>query len=1366
MSVTVGESGQSHFQCRLLASLVFVLCLLSETAVGDEIRVGVLAHRGEEVARAQWSLLADYLSTQMPEHQFTLVPLDLEGMRAAVTRQRVRFIITNPGNYVALQAVYGVTRLATLQRLGEGEALDSFGAVILTRSDRNDILTLSDLKDRSFMAVHREAFGGFQFAWMELKRAGIDVQHDLRELRYSGFPQDRVVYAVRDGVVDAGTVRAETFVELVQEGRIDPSEFRILNPQAVFGVGLPLSTPLYPEWPFSAVPDTPHELAKRVALALLALKADHPAARAARISGWTVPVDYQPVHNLLRELGVEPYVKVDRDSLAHVLSEHWQWLAIAVAVAVALFARSMRIKRLVVARTKELAESNRALRRENQVRKDAEQALRESQRTFGTLVGNLPGMAYRSLIDRNWTMQYVSEGVLALTGYEAADLIGNERIAYGKVIAPEDRDRVWEEVQAALRQHATYQIDYRIRTAGGEERWVWEQGCGVLADGEHLLEGYIFDITDYKRSQDALQSILQSTAATVGQEFFYDLVQQLTHVLQVRYAFILEVVNPERVKVLAFWDGKDYGENIEYDIHDTPCEQSAEQGLAFFPVGVRRLFPNDSWLEKYRVESYLALPLLDRDGAPLGYMGVMHVGPMATDMPAEPLLKVFSVRASAELARMCAERERARLSNHVRLLLDATDEGIYGVDTSGRCTFINRAAARKLGYAPVELLGKDLHELTHHHRANGDVHLPGDCPVQQVLVDGNGCRIDDDVFWRRDGSQFPIEYSAYPVRENDAISGAVVVFVDVTERHEAQASLRKSESTLARAQRIARVGNWEWELASDVVSCSEEIWRISGIPPRDEAPTSKTLLQRVHPEDRERVEQAYDEAIEEHQGLNLEYRIVRPDGGERVVHVKGEVSYAMDGEPQRIVGTMQDITVRKRFEERLNYLAYYDDLTGLPNRVLFYDRLRQSLFEAARHQRQVAVMFMDLDRFKAINDTLGHEMGDALLREVAQRLARCIREGDTLARLGGDEFTVVLNEVAHVQDAARVAQKILSACQQPFDVLGRPLHISTSIGITLYPSDARDVQGLLKNADTAMYHAKEKGRNNYQFYSSDMTLAALERLTLETSLRSALQRGELVLHYQPQFNLHDGAIVGVEALLRWRHADLGWVAPSKFIPVAEETGLIGALDGWVLRNACTALRQWSGDATKGETQGEGLRMAINLSGRELMHLPLVADISRLLHELELPPDHLELEFTESALLRDSELTLGTLHELKSMGVRIVLDDFGTGFSSLGYLKRFPFDVLKIDRSYVRDLSGDGDAAMLTAAVIKMGHSLGMEVVAEGVETVEQWEFLREQGCDRAQGNYLGQPLTASNLVKALQEGGLDKAARSTGELAS
>ena len=566
-------------------------------------------------------------------------------------------------------------------------------------------------------------------------------------------------------------------------------------------------------------------------------------------------------------------------------------------------------------------------------------------------------------------------------------------------------------------------------------------------------------------------------------------------------------------------------------------------------------------------------------------------------------------------------------------------------------------------------------------------------------------------------------------------------------------NLRRNETRFLDIQRIGRIGCWEWNILSNEFYCSEEVCSIFTVDSLAFDSTYESFINSVHPLDREFVASSIEEALFKIKPYDIDHRILLPNGTEKIVHTEAEVSFDENDQPVCMAGIMQDITERKHAEAQIYNLAYFDSLTGLPNRILFKEHLAHALTRAERAGNMAALLFLDLDRFKNINDTLGHSIGDKLLQGVAERLLVSVRKSDmigreeggdltsSVARLGGDEFTVLLDEIKCVQDAARVAQRINNSISHPFNLDSHEVTVTTSIGISLFPNDGSDIITLVKNADTAMYYAKEVGRNNFQFYTRSMNISTLERLALENHLRKALEREEFLLYFQPLIDMATSDIIGVEALIRWRHHELGMVSPAEFIPLAEETGLIIQIDEWVLRTACEYAITWQ------ESGLPPITMSVNLSGQHFIREKLNETVERVLKETGLDPNCLDLELTESVLMKNAEETVQMLRSLKEMGVHLSIDDFGTGYSSLSYLRRFPLDTLKIDRSFVKDVTTDADNAEITKAIIAMAHSLKLRVLAEGVETREQYEFLRDHGCQVLQGFLFSKPLPYDELVR-------------------
>ena len=676
-----------------------------------------------------------------------------------------------------------------------------------------------------------------------------------------------------------------------------------------------------------------------------------------------------------------------------------------------------------------------------------------------------------------------------------------------------------------------------------------------------------------------------------------------------------------------------------------------------------------------------------------------------------------------------------------RMALDSSIDAVYLID-SEKMRFIdaNETALATLGYSHEELLRLGPQDLK-----------PDDGELErinhrfdEVIRSESKTGMIQTVHQRKDGSRFPVEVYLRAVQSEER-QLLVAVVRDITRRLAAEAVLRESEERFRVAFNQAAVGLAHVAPDGRWLMVNNKLCEIVGY---SRAELLNMGFQDItHPEDlvtdwaiaRRMTTGELDEQTREKR-----YR--HKNGYYIWINLTSSMVRDADGNAKYYSTVVEDISRRKQIEEELLHLANHDALTSLPNRSLLLDRLGQALVFAGRSKGQVAVMLIDLDRFKNINDSLGHDVGDKIIVEMARRLSACVRPGDTIARLGGDEFVLIRPDVAREDAAATMAQQLLEALSRSMTIQGHEFYPTGSIGVSMYPKDGLDSQTLLKNADTAMYRAKDAGRNNFQFYAHEMNSRALDRLTLETGLRRAIEREEFVVHYQPQMDIATGRLIGAEALLRWEKPGQGMVFPGDFIPIAEETGLIVPIGQWVLHRACAQKRQWHDAGLFLD-----LRVAVNLSARQFKQQDIAKVVSQALEETGCRPEWLELEITESVVMESPEAAAETLHKLSAMGVHLSIDDFGTGYSSLSYLKRFPIDALKIDRSFVRDITADADDAAIAKAVIALAHSLKLRVIAEGVETAEQRDFLRAQQCDVMQGYFLGRPMPVEKFENFMLE---------------
>jgi diguanylate cyclase (GGDEF)-like protein/PAS domain S-box-containing protein len=559
-------------------------------------------------------------------------------------------------------------------------------------------------------------------------------------------------------------------------------------------------------------------------------------------------------------------------------------------------------------------------------------------------------------------------------------------------------------------------------------------------------------------------------------------------------------------------------------------------------------------------------------------------------------------------------------------------------------------------------------------------------------------------------------------------------------------ALRRSEQRLIEAQRISKVGSYDFEIATNTNIWSDQLYRIYGREPQSFDASYEVFLGMLHPDDVEHVLAVHQHSLETLEPFEMEERIVWPDGRVRTLASWGEVVTDTDGRPARMVGICWDITDRRAMEEQLVHDALHDRLSGLPNRTLFVDRLTQAIAALPRRTGTLAVLFLDVDRFKVINDGLGHDAGDEVLLELSRRLDALMRPGDSVARFGGDEFVVLCDALQHPSQAGQIARRLQDAISAPISVGGSEVVVTMSAGIAVARSEDDRANDLLRDADAAMYRAKRNGGAHALLFDDAMREEAQQRLGTEVELRRAVAQGELRLHYQPVVDLRTGVVTGGEALLRWQHPDRGLVLPREIIPVAEETGLIVAIGEWAIAEACEQLLRWQ----RSYPRRVPLTMAVNLSGVQLAQASFVERAGEIIEASGIDPTTLTLEITETVLMRDASQALSVLEALRSLGIGLSIDDFGTGYSSLSYLKRFPVDILKIDRSFVDGLGTDPDDLAIVQAIVALAGSMGMSTIAEGVETQTQLDTLKQLGCGSAQGFLLARPLPSAEMGALLQ----------------
>ncbi len=737
------------------------------------------------------------------------------------------------------------------------------------------------------------------------------------------------------------------------------------------------------------------------------------------------------------------------------------------------------------------------------------------------------------------------------------------------------------------------------------------------------------------------------------------------------------------------------------------------------------------------ISAYIDTPTLERVKA-LGAYGY--------------LLKPFrpdELCASIEVAlsKHALEQQLKESEQWFAKTLHCISDAVIATDPQGKIRFINPVAEKVTG-VPLELAkGKAIDEIMTLLTESNRTAIENS--AQKALKSGAVTQLNcPTLMVNKSGQELPIDDGAAPIlNDNGELLGAVMIFRDITERRKIENSLQESEQRFHSAFDLAAIGMALVSVNNRFLLVNNSLCTLFGYSQEELLIANLQML--THNDDHDKVLSHHLRQLLSNELLSfqIEQKCFHKIIGKVVwVLLSASLVRTATGEPQYFIIQIQDISDRKAAEQQLVYIANHDPLTGLLNRLQFHDRFTQTLSAVQRHDAKLALMFLDLDRFKLINDTLGHRIGDLLLQAVSERLKRSIRTNDILARLGGDEFIILLTDICRIEDVARIAQNTIDMLSKPFSLEGNDIVVTSSIGISVYPDDGENSHVLLTNADTAMYRAKERGKNNYQFYTLEMTTRSLERMTVERDLRQALTHHELRLHYQPQINAATSHSVCVEALLRWQHPNWGLVYPDRFIAIAEETGLIIPIGAWVIRTACMQAKEWQ------EHDGPFTRVAVNLSPRQFIENDLFQSIKNILTETGLKPGSLELEIAEAAIMHDPDRASFVLQQLHDLGVKLSIDDFGKGFSSLAYLRQFPVHSVKIDRTFVLNIPGDESSMALVRAIIALAHELKLKVTAEGVETEEQAAFLKLHCCDELQGYLYSHPVSADSLENdTLQE---------------
>lgn len=935
----------------------------------------------------------------------------------------------------------------------------------------------------------------------------------------------------------------------------------------------------------------------------------------------------------------------------------------------------------------------------------AERSLAESEERFRQFADTADIVFWVRTADR---MLFVSDAYERIFGLPVSSLYERPDSFVETVVAA-DRERVLAAFAKEMTQSGSFDEEYRIHGPRGELRWIHARSFGIRDARGRIARstGIAQDITDRKRTALELEASRQR---------------------------LQEV---QTIARLGHWEadlatGALWWSDMVYEIFGLQPQRFAPTVAAFYDrvhpedvAKVRRSQRQSESTGLHDVEHRIVRP----DGT---VRWVREVARMDTDVTGAPMRLLGTVQDITAAKQAQAEIEA--LARRNALILNSVGEGIYGIDPGGYITFINDAALAMLGFEREELLAENAHKAFHHQRPDGSQYPVEMCPIHQVLLDGKPRRSDDDLFWRKDGGALPVDFLATPIHGRDgAVQGAVTTFRDITERQDMERGLRRAEAVFTHSPEGIMVTDAD----NLIVTVNPAFTAITGFAADQVIGRNPSMLSAGELEGS--VYRRMWRTLEEVGHWQGEMRNRKADGTIYPQWLSIVRMVDPGGATSGYIALLSDITERKAQEDHILYKANYDQLTGLPNRSLFRERLKQELSRAHRLGAQVGLLFLDLDHFKDVNDTLGHAAGDTLLCQAADRLRAALRKSDTVARMGGDEFTVILPDLHRREEVMRIANKLIAAMAEPFTVAGQINFLGASVGITVYPDDGDTVEVLLRQADAAMYLAKSQGRGRSAVFDEALNQEMRDRTALANDLRQALAADGLHLHFQPQIEVATGAVVGLEALARWHHPGRGPVGPDRFIPIAEEANLIHELGDWVVRTACRQILAWRQDGLVVPP------VAVNVSPHQVRVRGFADRIHDIVVGGRLVPADLVLDIAERVVIGDSPDVLASFDLLRRRGFALAIDDFGGGYSSLASLHRFSAQFLKIDRSVIQGLSDDPDSRVLVQTIIAMGQALGLKVVAMGVETPAQRRFLAERKCDHLQG-FIASPAVPADEV--------------------